>query len=76
MKVRFVLLPFLTLFVVFFLLLPFRVEARAFGTECETTTTGGGSSCYVTKTVCKRYFLWIKYDTEVTIDNIDCSHIN
>lgn len=76
MKVRFVLLPFLTLFVVFFLLLPFRAEARAFGTECETTTTGGGSSCYVTKTVCKRYFLWIKYDTEVTIDNIDCSHIN
>jgi hypothetical protein len=59
----------------FFLIIPFKLEAKAFGSDCTTRTTGGGSSCYVTTTVCKRYFLWINYDTEITDLQIDCSHL-
>lgn len=68
--------PFLGLLLLFVLLLPIKAEARPFiGSDCETITTGGGDSCYITKTVCKRYFLWIKYDTELTDMEIDCSHL-
>ncbi|PVX49223.1 hypothetical protein C7377_1867 [Balneicella halophila] len=67
--------PFLGLVLLFLFILPMKAEAKAFGSDCETTTTGGGESCYVTKTVCKRYFLWIRYDTELTDMQIDCSHL-
>lgn len=67
--------PFFGLVLLFLFIFPNKAEAKAFGSQCETTTTGGGTSCYVTKTVCKKYFLFIKYDTELTDMEIDCSHL-
>ena len=67
--------PLLVLVLLFILIFPFHAVARAFGSECITTTTGGGTSCYVTQTVCNHYFLWIKYDSEITSLTIDCSNI-
>ncbi len=58
------------------LFIPAKSEAKFIGTECETVTTGGGDSCYVTKSICKKYFFWIHYDTVVTVESIDCSHLN
>lgn len=49
----------------FLWLIPFKAEAKAFGSDCVTKTT-----------VCKHYFLWINYDTDITDVNIDCSHLN
>lgn len=37
------------------LFIPAKSEAKFIGTECETVTTGG-DSCYVTKSICKKYF--------------------
>ena len=58
------------------LLIPAKSEAKFIGAECETVTTGGGDSRYVTKSICKKYFFWIRYDTVVTVESIDCSHLN
>ncbi len=72
-----VISPFLGLVLLFTVLLPIEAEARPFiGSGCQTITTGGGDSCYITRTVCNRYFLWIKYDTEINITGIDCSNIS
>lgn len=46
------------------------------GESCVTTTTGGGSSCYVTKTTCTQYIFWIPVGSSTHIDNIDCSNID
>lgn len=58
------------------LFIPTKSEAKFIGTECETVTTSGSDSCYVTKSICKKYFFWIRYDTVVTVESIDCSHLN
>ncbi len=71
MKKRKTALPFLVLFLAF--LFPENASAKAFGAECEDVVTGGGTSCVVTRTVCKKYFLFIKYDTEISSIDIDCS---
>lgn len=64
---------FLFMLVVF---IPLKTEARPFiGSDCYTVTTGGGESCFVTKTICRRYFFWIHYDSEITDVQIDCSHL-
>ncbi len=73
---KIIISPFLGLVLLFLLTLPIKAEAKAFGSEYETITTGGGESCYVTRTIRKSYFLWIKYDTEVTNITIDCSHLS
>ncbi len=65
----------LGLLTLFFILAPFRADAKAFGSECEDVVTGGGKSCIVRTRVCKKYFLWIKYKTEPTVIEIDCTHI-
>lgn len=57
-------------------LFPIKAEAKAFGRNCITTTSGGGgTSCLVTMTVCKKYFLWIMYEEEITDIQIDCSGV-
>lgn len=64
-----------TVLAVILIFAPLRTNAKAFGSDCEEITTGGGSSCYVTRTVCRKYFLWIRYDTEIREVSIDCSHL-
>jgi hypothetical protein len=67
--------PFLSIGLILLFLFPMKAEARFIGSDCETYTTGGGESCYVTRTVCSKYFFWIRYNTTITIDDIDCSHL-
>ncbi len=62
----------LTLLVFGLFLIPSKADAKAFGQDCSTETTGGGDSCLVTKQVCKQKFLWITVGTEVTITEIAC----
>lgn len=57
------------------IIFPYKADAKAFGSECYTVTTGGGASCIVTREIYNHYFLWINYDTSVEIIDIDCSHI-
>lgn len=65
----------LSLLTLFFILVPFRADAKAFGSDCKTVVTGGGTSCVVTSTVCNKYFLWMKYKTDIQVNSIDCSHL-
>ncbi|MFZ5429156.1 MAG: hypothetical protein ACOZDD_02905 [Bacteroidota bacterium] len=68
--------PILAVVLLVMLLLPIKAEARPFiGSDCETTTTGGGDSCYVTITRCSHYFLWIRYSSDITDLQLDCSHL-
>ena len=53
--------------------IPTKADAKMFGQECETVTTGGGDSCIITKTVCKQRFFWINVGTTTELSGIDCS---
>lgn len=54
------------------LFIPSTADAKAFGKECYTETTGGDGSCFVTKEVCDQKFLWITVGTSVNITSIYC----
>lgn len=54
-------------------LLPSKADAKMFGKECETVTSGGGGSCVVTRYICKQRFFWINVGTNVEYGGHDCS---
>ena len=52
--------------------MPTKADAKMFGKECSTVTSGGGGSCVTTRTICKQRFFWINVGTTVDVNFSDC----
>lgn len=52
---------------------PGTADAKMFGKECYTVTSGGGESCVTTRTVCKQRFFWINVGTTVDVSDVNCN---
>lgn len=53
-------------------LLPSKADAKMFGKECSSVTTGGGGSCVTTTYICKQRFFWINVGTTIDASFSNC----